>query len=90
MSLPSAAACLRAVQVTVHATNRNAVIPKTKNPHLYDEVTKAPTRPVMIIISSMRMVYRIVGHGRPAVKSKSKSNNGVVMTLKSSIMITEM
>lgn len=81
MSLPSAAACLRAVQMTVHATNRRATIPKTKYPHLYDDVIKAPTRPVMIITSSMRRVIRIVGHGRPAVRSKSRSNSGVVMTL---------
>ena len=38
-------------------------------------------RPVMIMISSIRMVYRIVGHGMPAVRSKSMSRRGVVMTL---------
>lgn len=37
----------------------------------------------MIMISSIRMVKRMVGHGRPAVKSKSNSNRGVVMTLRS-------
>lgn len=41
----------------------------------------------MIIISSIRMVYRIVGHGRPAVKSRSMSSSGVVMTLIMSMMV---
>ena len=44
-------------------------------------MTKAPIRPVMIIISSIKIVYRMVGHGRPAVRSKSMSRRGVVMTL---------
>ena len=38
-------------------------------------------RPVMIMISSIKSVYKIVGHGIPAVKSRSKSSKGVVMTL---------
>ena len=35
----------------------------------------------MIIISSTTRVKSIVGHGNPAVNSKSKSSRGVVMTL---------
>ena len=35
----------------------------------------------MIMISSTRRVNKIVGHGSPAVKSKSRSNRGVVITL---------
>lgn len=33
------------------------------------------------MISSIRMVYSIVDHGRPAVRRRSKSNKGVVITL---------
>lgn len=42
---------------------------------------RAPTRPVTTIISSMSMVYNIVGHGRPAVRRRSNRRNGVVVAL---------
>ena len=35
----------------------------------------------MIMISSSSKVYKIVGHGRPAVKRRSSRRRGVVMTL---------
>lgn len=35
----------------------------------------------MIIISSIKRVYKMVGHGSPAVRSRSKSRRGVVITL---------
>lgn len=35
----------------------------------------------MIITSSIRIVYKIVGQGRPAVRSRSNNSRGVVMTL---------
>lgn len=37
MSLPKALACLRAVQVTVQATQRKAMQPNTKYPHYSHE-----------------------------------------------------
>lgn len=42
---------------------------------------RAPTSPVTTMISSMSIVYNIVGHGRPAVSRRSKRRSGVVIAL---------
>ena len=55
---------------------------------LYEDLTRAPTRPVTIMTSSIRMVKRMVGHGRPAVRSRSKSKRGVVMNLSGSLALS--
>ena len=48
---------------------------------LYRDLTRAPTSPVTTMTSSISMVYSMVGHGRPAVRRRSKSKSGVVMAL---------
>lgn len=50
-------------------------------PHLYPVSVTAPTRPMIIITSSMNIVHKIVCAGTPAVRSKSRSSKGVVMNL---------
>lgn len=42
---------------------------------------RAPTRSVIIIISSMSMTYNTVGHGRSAVRRRFNRRSGVVIAL---------
>lgn len=48
-------------------------------PHLYVDLTKAPTRRVITKTWLIRMVYQIVGVGRPAVNRRSANKRGVVI-----------
>ena len=59
----------------------NATQPNTKYPHLYDDLTRAPIRPVTTMNSSTRMTKSVVGHGMAAVRRRSISRSGVVMNL---------